>query len=91
METTLSSLAVPFGPCPDRIGVSDEAFVSYLEEDFCPTVGLKRELARKLSSNFLVSESKEKMNDGISLLYHIWAEPLRVVKKARHIRASEVS
>ncbi|RWW01593.1 hypothetical protein GW17_00035358 [Ensete ventricosum] len=41
-------------------------------------VGLGRELARKLSSNSLASESKEGIDYGLSRLYHIWAMPLRV-------------
>ncbi|RRT49922.1 hypothetical protein B296_00050788 [Ensete ventricosum] len=45
----------------------------------------------KLSSNSFTSESKEEMDDGLSRLYHIRAEPLRVVGKARHIRESEVA
>ncbi|RRT58008.1 hypothetical protein B296_00030158 [Ensete ventricosum] len=35
------------------------------------TVDLEQELARKLSSNSLASESKEEMDDGASRLYHI--------------------
>ncbi|RWV87933.1 hypothetical protein GW17_00050037 [Ensete ventricosum] len=56
-------------------------------------VGLGQELklARKLSLNSFVSESKEEMDDGLSRLYHIRLGPLRVVGKARHIRESEVS
>ncbi|RWW81461.1 hypothetical protein BHE74_00010131 [Ensete ventricosum] len=54
-------------------------------------IDLGRELTMKLSSNSFTSESKEEMDDGLSRLYHIRAEPLRVVGKAQHIRESEVS
>ncbi|RWV96958.1 hypothetical protein GW17_00040286 [Ensete ventricosum] len=54
-------------------------------------VGLGREFIRKLSLNSFASESKEEMDDGLSWLYHIWAEPLKVVGKARRIKESEVS
>ncbi|RWW59840.1 hypothetical protein BHE74_00033222 [Ensete ventricosum] len=55
------------------------------------TVGLRRELAMKLSSNSFARESKEEMDDGLSQLYHIRVGPPRVVGKVRHIRESEVS
>ncbi|RZS10766.1 hypothetical protein BHM03_00042035 [Ensete ventricosum] len=54
-------------------------------------VSLRRELARKLSSNSLASESKEEMDDGLSRLSYIQVGPLRVVGKAQHNRASELS
>ncbi|RWW09999.1 hypothetical protein GW17_00026486 [Ensete ventricosum] len=50
-------------------------------------VGLGRELAMKLSSNFLGRWSKDEMEDGFSQPYHIRASPMRVVGKARHIKA----
>ncbi|RWW73470.1 hypothetical protein BHE74_00018655 [Ensete ventricosum] len=80
MEMIVPSLVVSFGPCPDRVGGPEEPSISDLEEDFCPTVGLGRELAKNLSSNSLASESKEEMDDGPSRLYHIRAGPLRVVE-----------
>ncbi|RRT59720.1 hypothetical protein B296_00008208 [Ensete ventricosum] len=52
--------------------------------------GLGRVLANKLSSNSLVSLSKDETEDGLNLLYHIRAGPQRVVGKARHVIASEL-
>ncbi|RZS11185.1 hypothetical protein BHM03_00042494 [Ensete ventricosum] len=54
-------------------------------------IGLGRVLTMKLSLNSFIRESKEEMDDGLSRLYHIRAGPLRVVRKARHMRESEVS
>ncbi|RRT49686.1 hypothetical protein B296_00050452 [Ensete ventricosum] len=45
------------------------------------TVGLGQELAMKLSSNSLAKWSKDEMEDGFNRLYHIRADPWRVVEK----------
>ncbi|RWW62633.1 hypothetical protein BHE74_00030243 [Ensete ventricosum] len=54
-------------------------------------VGLRQELAMKLSSNSLANWSKDEMEDDFLQLYHIRAGPRSVVGKVRHISASEVS
>ncbi|RWW28168.1 hypothetical protein GW17_00007374 [Ensete ventricosum] len=54
-------------------------------------VGLGRALAKKFSSNSLVSKSNEGIDAGLRREYQVLADPLRVVGKARHISASEVS
>ncbi|RWW59316.1 hypothetical protein BHE74_00033759 [Ensete ventricosum] len=54
-------------------------------------VGLGRALAKKFNSNSFASKSNDEIEDGLSRLYHIRAGPLRVVGKAWHISASEVS
>ncbi|RRT82094.1 hypothetical protein B296_00004633 [Ensete ventricosum] len=53
-------------------------------------VGLGRELARKLSSNSLASESKEGIDYGLSRLYHIWGMPLRVLGSTSQESPSQV-
>ncbi|RRT78798.1 hypothetical protein B296_00026534 [Ensete ventricosum] len=63
----------------------------YVRSSSEAAVGLGRELAMKMGSNSLARWSKDKMEDGFSRLYHIRAGPLRVVGKARHIKALEVS
>ncbi|RRT60588.1 hypothetical protein B296_00041376 [Ensete ventricosum] len=54
-------------------------------------VGFGRALARKLASNSLASWSKEWMKVSSSWLYHPRATPRRVIGKAQHIMASDVS
>ncbi|RRT31860.1 hypothetical protein B296_00047457 [Ensete ventricosum] len=54
-------------------------------------VGLGHALAKKFSSNSLASKSNEGIDAGLRREYQVLAAPLRVVEKARHIRASEVS
>ncbi|RWW62618.1 hypothetical protein BHE74_00030245 [Ensete ventricosum] len=54
-------------------------------------VGFGRALARKLASNSLTSWSKEWMKASSSWLYHPRATPHRVIGKAQHIMASDVS
>ncbi|RWW52680.1 hypothetical protein BHE74_00040886 [Ensete ventricosum] len=55
------------------------------------TVGFGRALARKLASNSLASWSKEWIEAGDRQLYHPRAITHKVVGKARHIMASDVS
>ncbi|RRT74528.1 hypothetical protein B296_00018204 [Ensete ventricosum] len=67
------------------------SLLPYVRPSSEAVVGLRRELAMKLSSNSLARWSKDEMEDDFNRLYHIRAGPLRVVGKARHINASEVS
>ncbi|RRT72498.1 hypothetical protein B296_00021723 [Ensete ventricosum] len=55
------------------------------------TNGFDLVLARKLNSSSLAKWSKDEIKKGLSRLYHIHAGPRRLVGKARHIRASDVS
>ncbi|RRT65405.1 hypothetical protein B296_00021920 [Ensete ventricosum] len=81
----------------DRPRLDGES-VDKLGEGFLPslvrseaTVGFGRALVRKFCSNSLVSWSKEIMDAGWRWLYHIRAGPLKVVRKTRHISASNES
>ncbi|RRT65491.1 hypothetical protein B296_00010445 [Ensete ventricosum] len=51
-------------------------------------VGFGRALARKFCTNSLASWSKEKLEAGLSWLYHIRVGPLKVVGKTRHMSAA---
>ncbi|RWV78018.1 hypothetical protein GW17_00061082 [Ensete ventricosum] len=61
---------------PDLSATSPSEY-SRLRSD--AVVGLKWELAKKLSSNSLASESKEEIDAGLSRQYHIQAGPLGVL------------
>ncbi|RWW17464.1 hypothetical protein GW17_00018606 [Ensete ventricosum] len=50
--------------------------MEFAEEGRSHRPGLGQELPRKLSSNSLTSELKEAIDDDLSWLYHIRAEPL---------------
>ncbi|RZS18473.1 hypothetical protein BHM03_00050747 [Ensete ventricosum] len=54
-------------------------------------VGFGRALAKKFSSNSFANKSNKDIDTCLRREYHILAGPLRVVEKARHISASEVS
>ncbi|RRT33582.1 hypothetical protein B296_00049892 [Ensete ventricosum] len=55
------------------------------------TVGFGRVLAKKFSSNSFANKSNEDIETGLRRQYHVLVGPLRVVGKARHINASDVS
>ncbi|RRT64594.1 hypothetical protein B296_00016280 [Ensete ventricosum] len=54
-------------------------------------VGFGRALAKKCSSNSFANKSNEDIEAGCRRQHHVLADPLRVVGKARHINASDVS
>ncbi|RWW72924.1 hypothetical protein BHE74_00019233, partial [Ensete ventricosum] len=54
-------------------------------------VGLGRALARKFNSNSFANRSNKDIEAGLRREYQVLAGPLRVVGKARHISASDVS
>ncbi|RZS04856.1 hypothetical protein BHM03_00035270 [Ensete ventricosum] len=88
MEVTVSSLIPPFRARLDRIRGLEEPLLSDLEENLYP--GRIKGNCWWPCSNSSTSWLNDVIEDGLSRLYHIRAEPLRVVRKAQQISTSEV-